>query len=78
MKRGYREDPNLTPRQRRDNWWRYHWLQMLCAVLAVTALSGVLWERAHREVYDCSVALVTRYAAAAEEIDSLRSALEAV
>lgn len=76
--RGYWNDSSLTPRQRRDNWWRYHWLQVLCAVLAVIALSGVLWERARREEYDCSVALVTRYAATPEEIDSLRLALEAV
>lgn len=78
MERGYWDDPNLTPRQRRDNWWRYHWLHVLCAVLAVIALAGVLWERTHREEYDCSVALVTRYAAAPEEIASLRAALEAV
>lgn len=78
MERGYREDPRLTPKQRRDNWWRYHWLQVLCAVLAGIALTGVLWERAQREEYDCSVALVTRYAAAPEEIASLRAALEAV
>lgn len=75
--RSYRDDPGLTPGQRRDNWWRYHWLHVLCAVLAAAALTGVLWERVHREAYDCSVALVTRYAAAPEEIESLRSALEA-
>ena len=28
MERGYWEDPNLTPKQRRDNWWRYHWLHV--------------------------------------------------
>lgn len=76
--RGYREDPNLTPKQRRDNWWRYHWLHVLCGVLAAIALCGVLWERAARETYDCSVALVTRYAAAPGEIASLQAALEAV
>lgn len=53
--RGYGAD--LTPRQRRDNWWRYHWLRVLCAVLAGIALWGVLWERGTRERYDCSVAL---------------------
>ena len=76
--RGYREDPNLTPKQRRDNWWRYHWLHVLCGVLAVIALCGVLWERVSQETYDCSVALVTRYAAMPGEIASLRAALEAV
>ena len=78
MERGYREDPNLTPKQRRDNWWRYHWLQVLCAVLAVLALAGAAWEHLTKERYDCSVALVTRCAALPGEIDSLRAALEAV
>ena len=72
----YWKDPNLSPRQRRDNWWRYHWLHVLCAALAVIALSGVIWERAHREIYDCSVAVVTRYAITPGEAASLRAALE--
>ena len=76
--RGYWEDPNLTPKQRRDNWWRYHWLHVLCGVLAAIALTGVLWERSAKERYDCSVALVTRYAAVPSEIASLQAALEAV
>lgn len=76
--RGYWENPSLTPKQRRDNWWRYHWLYVLCAVLAVTALAGVIWERSTREHYDCSIALVTRYAALPSEIASLQAALEAV
>ncbi len=76
--RGYWEDPNLTPKQRRDNWWRYHWLHVLCVVLAVIALTGVIWERTHKERYDCSVALVTRYAATPSEIASLQAALEEV
>ena len=78
MERSYWEDPDLTPAQRRDNWWRYHWLHVLCVTLAVIALLGVAWERAHREEYDASVALVTRYAVTPEETASLRAALEAV
>ncbi len=78
MERSYWEDPNLTPKQRRDNWWRYHWLHVLCGVLAAIVLCGVLWERAHRERYDCSVALVTRYAVTPSEAASLQTALEAV
>ncbi|MDE7261228.1 MAG: hypothetical protein K2N78_04080 [Oscillospiraceae bacterium] len=73
-----REMPNMTPQQRRDNWWRYHWLHVLIAVLAVITAVGVLWERLTRERYDCSVALVTRYAATAEEIASMQGALERV
>jgi len=78
MERGYWKDPNLTAKQRRDNWWRYHWLHVLCGVLAVVVMCGVTWERAHKERCDCSVALVTRYAPTPGEIASLQSALEAV
>lgn len=78
MERGYWEDPNLTSKQRRDNWWRYHWLYVLAGVLAVTAVAGVVWERVTRQRYDCSVALVTKYAASPSEIASIQTALEAV
>ena len=73
-----REMPSMTDAQRRDNWWRYHWLYVLVGVLAATAAAGVAWERLTRERYDCSVALVTKYAAAPAEIASMQTALEAV
>lgn len=71
-----REMPDMTPQQRRDNWWRYHWLHVLIVVLAVITVTGVIWERLTKERCDCSVALVTRYAATAEEIASIQGALE--
>ena len=74
-----REMPgNMTPRQRRENWWHYHWLYVLAAVLAAAAVSFVIWEQVTKERYDCSVALVTRYAVTPEEVASLQAALEAV
>ena len=73
-----REMPPMTDAQRRDNWWRYHWLYVLVGVLALTAVAGVAWERVTRERYDCSVALVTKYAATPAEIASIQTALEAV
>lgn len=73
-----REMPAMTDAQRRDNWWRYHWLYVLIGVLAATAVAGVAWERITRERYDCSVALVTKYAATPAEIASMQTALEAV
>lgn len=74
-----REMPeHMTARQRRDNWWRYHWIYVLVGVLAAVIAAGVAWEQITRERYDCSVALVTRYAAAPAEISSMRAALEAV
>lgn len=74
-----REMPeNMTPQQRRDNWWRYHWIYVLCGVLAVIILCGIAWERLTKVPSDCSVALVTRYAAAPDEIASLQAALEKI
>lgn len=72
-----REMPaHMTAKERRDNWWRYHWLYVLIAVLAAILLCGVAWERLSRVEADCSVALVTRYAATPAEIASLQAALE--
>ena len=74
-----REMPgNMTPQQRRANWWHYHWLHVLIAAVAVIAVLGVIWEQAAKERYDCSVALVTRYAATPAEIASIQTALERV
>ena len=69
---------HMSPQQRRDNWWRYHWLHVLIVVLLVIVAAGVAWERSTKERYDCSVALVTRYAATPAEIASIQEALEAV
>ena len=72
------EMPDMTPQQRRANWWHYHWLHVLIAVLAVIVVLGIVWEQATKERYDCSVALVTRYAATPAEIASIQAALERV
>ncbi len=72
-----REMPDLTPQQRRDNWWRYHWLYVLAGVLAVLTAAGIAWERFARAEYDCGAALVTRYAVTQKELSALKTALEA-
>ena len=72
-----REMPaNMTAKERRDNWWRYHWIYVLAGVLAALLLFGIVWERLTKVKYDCSVALVARYAATPAEIASLQAALE--
>ncbi|MBD5102054.1 MAG: hypothetical protein HDT27_05025 [Subdoligranulum sp.] len=78
MERGYWKDPSLTSRQRLDNWWHYHWLHVLCVVLAGIAVCGVVWERIHRDTSDCSVAWISRYAVTPDEVASLQRALEAL
>lgn len=72
-----REMPDMTPRQRRDNWWRYHWLHVLAAVLAAIAVAGAAWEHLTRVEDDCGAAVVARYAVTPEETAALRAALEA-
>ena len=32
--------PDMTPQQRRNNWWRYHWVYVLAAGLAAAAVLG--------------------------------------
>lgn len=72
------EMPDMTPQQRRANWWHYHRLHVLIAALAVIAVLGMVWEQVTKERYDCSVALVTRYAATSAEIASIQAALERI
>lgn len=71
-----REMPDLTPQQRRDNWWRYHWLHVLIGVLAVITVTGIIWQHITRAENDCGAALVTRYAVTPEEMSALKAALE--
>ena len=71
-----REMPDMTPQQRRANWWHYHWFHVLIAALAAAVVLGIVWEQTGKERYDCSVALVTRYAATPAEIASIQAALE--
>lgn len=73
-----REMPEMTPAQRRDNWWRYHWTHVLIGVLAAIAVTSIATERLNREEADGGVAIVARYAIAPEEASALRAALEAV
>lgn len=73
-----REMPEMTPAQRRDNWWRYHWLHVLIGVLAAITVIGIAIERLNREEADGGVAIVARYAITPEEASAVRAALETV
>lgn len=77
MKETPREMPPMTKRQRRQNWWRYHWKPLLAAAMAFGLLGAAVRERLSRVEPDCTVALVTRCAPSPEEIAALREALEA-
>lgn len=68
----------LTPAEKRKNWWHYHWQHLLIAAAALLALGGIVWEQVTRVEPDCCIALVTRYAVTPEETAALRQALEGV
>lgn len=83
LKRKYRdvkpeEKRELTPAERRRNWWHYHWYFLLGGLIAALILGRIAYDQLTRVYPDCGVALVTRFAPAQEELDALRAALEAV
>lgn len=73
-----KEMPPMTARERRANWWHYHWHHVLIVCLALCALAGAAWERLSKAAPDCCVALVTRYAPTPQEIAALQDALGSV
>jgi len=73
-----REMPPMTDAQRRSNWWHYHKLHILIAVLAIAAICFTVWERVNRDKPDCSVAMVVRFTPTSDEIAALQGALESV
>lgn len=72
-----REMPEMTPRQRWNNWWRYHWLYVLAGVLAALMAVGTAWKYLSRVESDCGAALVCRGAVTQEELSALEAVLEA-
>lgn len=71
-----REMPEMTPAERRANWWHYHWTHLILAGVAVALLIGAAAEQLARVEPDCTVAVVTRRMLTAEEELALRAALE--
>ena len=68
----------LTPQEKRKNWWRYHWKYVLAGLLAAGFLFVVIRDRVTKIEPDCSVALVTRYGITEAETAPLKAALETV
>lgn len=71
-----REMPEMTPAERRANWWHYHWMHLVLAGVAIALLVSVVSEQLARVEPDCTVAVVTRRMLTAEEELALRTALE--
>lgn len=73
-----REMPDMTPAQRRANWWHYHWRHVLLGGIILAILGGILLDQARERKPDCCVALVTRREADSQTLSSLQAALERV
>lgn len=50
-----REMPPMTGAQRRANWWHYHKLHLLIAVLAAAAICFSIWERVNKDAPEGAV-----------------------
>ena len=73
-----REMPDMTPAQRRANWWHYHWCHVLLGGIILAILGGILLDQVRERKPDCCVALVTRREADSQTLSSLQAALERV
>lgn len=73
-----REMPDMTPAQRRANWWHYHWRHVLLGGIILAILGGILLDQARERKPDCCVALVTRREADSQTLSSLQAALERI
>lgn len=73
-----REMPDMTPAQRRANWWRYHWRHVLLGGIVLAILGGIFLDQAREREPDCCVALVVRREPGGQELASLQAALEAI
>ena len=72
---GYWENPTLTFRQKRQNWWYYHKTHVLIGAVAAAALFTVIRGYVTKVEPDCTVALVTRYLPTDGEVASLEAQL---
>ena len=72
------EHRELTAREKRRNWWHYHWKYLLLGLIAALILGRIAYDRLTCVEPDCSVALVTRHQATSLETASIQAALEQV
>lgn len=72
------ERRELTPQEKRRNWWHYHWKYLLLGLGAALIFGKIAYDHVTKVEPDCSVALVTRYQTTSAEIASLQTALEAI
>ena len=68
----------LTPRERRANWWHYHWCYVALILAALLAAGFYLWDRLTEVRPDHIVTVVGRVQPDEALLDELRARLEAV
>lgn len=67
-----------TPREKRRNWWHYHWRHVLLGGIVLGILGGIALDRAQERKPDCCVALVVRNEPSGQELAALQTALERI
>lgn len=70
------EKRELTAKEKRRNWWHYHWRPLLLVLAAAVILGRIAYDQFTRVKPDCSVALVTRCQPTGRELSSLQAELE--
>lgn len=68
----------LSPKEKRANWWHYHWYYVALCMLAVLALGYYAWQRFTATEPDCIVTIVSTQPVEQETIDALQEKLTAL
>ncbi len=69
--------PELTPKEKRKNWWHYHRVWVLAGVLALAVVGYSVFEMVTRVNPDLTVTAITPYALPAQLVAKLEDGLEA-
>lgn len=68
----------LTPAEKRANWWHYHWYYVVLIAAAVLAIGYFVWSRATEVKPDYTVAVVSRTDPDAAFLSELETRLESI
>ena len=67
--------PELTPRQKMDNWWHYHWLYVVAAIAGALIAGSIIKDTVFRPRPDYQVGVVSRYELPVDTANALTEAL---
>ena len=72
------QPPQLTPAQRRANWWHYHWYYVALLLCAALAAGAYLWHLAADVEPDYTVTVVSRLSPEEALLDAVEEKLTAL